>query len=79
MSTTDETLVKHFGIGKSEFAAGAGPQTGMALDLVTQAGERGAVFGPMRSMMFVSDPDTLTKAGYQGSLLRPIRTAFTAS
>src|SRR3954449_873778 len=66
VSTTGETIVlKHSGIGKSEFSPGAGPQYGMALDLVTQTGERGAVVGPMRSMMFVSDPETLTKAGYQ--------------
>jgi hypothetical protein len=36
----------------------------VAFDLVTPMGERGAIFGPMRSSMFVSDPDTLTKAGY---------------
>jgi hypothetical protein len=31
---------------------------------VTQTGERGAIAGPMRSSMFVSDPETLAKAGY---------------
>ena len=57
-------VVKRFGIGKSAFAPGAPPIDGMALDLVTDTGERGAIFGPMRSSMFVTDPDTLTKAGY---------------
>ena len=66
VSANGETIVvKRFGIGETEFAQGAGPQPGMALDFVTQTGIRGAVFGPMRSIMFVTDPETLTKAGYQ--------------
>ena len=66
VSTNGETIiVKRFGIGETEFAKGAGPQAGMALDLVTATGERGAIAGPMRSYMFVTDPDTLTKQGYQ--------------
>jgi hypothetical protein len=58
-------VVKRFGIGESEFAPGKPPLPGMALDLVTDTGERGALFGPMRSSMFITDPDTLTEHGYK--------------
>ena len=66
VSTTGETIVvKRSGVGESVFSPGGAPQAGMALDLVTQTGARGAIFGPMRSYMFVSDPETLTKGGYR--------------
>jgi hypothetical protein len=72
VSTTGETVVvKRSGIGESVFSPGDKPQTGMALDLVTQTGERGAIFGPMRSYMFATDPETLTKHGYQWSPASP--------
>lgn len=66
VSTTGETVVvKHSGFGQSVFSPGGKPQTGMALDLVTRTGERGAIAGPMRSYMFATDPETLTKHGYR--------------
>jgi hypothetical protein len=65
IDTTGKTLVvKRRGIGQSRFTTDGPLQYGMALDLVTEDGQRGAIFGPMRSYMFVSDPDTLTKHGY---------------
>ena len=72
VSTTGETVVvKRSGIGQSVFSPGGEPQVGMALDLVTQTGERGAIFGPMRSYMFASDPETLTRDGYRWESVSP--------
>ena len=67
VSTTGETIVvKRSGVGESVFSPGGAPQAGMALDLVTQTGERGAIFGPMRSYMFVP-----IRKRYQGRLPDP--------
>ena len=62
----DKTVIaRRFGLGKSAFAPGGPPIPGMALDLVSDTGESWAIAGPMRSSMFHTDPDTLTKAGYR--------------
>jgi hypothetical protein len=60
-------IVRRFGTGWSSFQAnGTGPkQAGMALDFVlTDGGEKGAIYGPMRSQMFPIDLRTLDRLGY---------------
>jgi hypothetical protein len=64
-STGAKILVTHIGIGQSRFAQGGTLQAGIALEILSKEGERGAIFGPMRSYMFVTDPDYLEKEGYQ--------------
>lgn len=59
-------LVKRIGVGKSNFTQNGPPQTGIAIDLVTSEGQQGAIFGPMRSYMFmVENAGVLTSEGYK--------------
>jgi hypothetical protein len=67
-------IVKRFGTGSNSFQAnGAGPkQAGMALDFVlTDGGDRGAIYGPMRSHMFAVDLSTLKRLGYRWEPAHP--------
>src|SRR3954464_15782587 len=61
-------IVRRYGTGMSSFQAdGSGPrQVGTALDFVVEkTGERGAIYGPMRSYMFVTDLAVLNRQGYR--------------
>lgn len=67
-------LVMRIGSGSNSFQAdGSGPkQQGVALDFfLTDSGERGAIYGPMRSYMFATDLDTLTQLGYRWKNAEP--------
>src|SRR5437868_9961567 len=61
-------VAKRFGTGSNSFLAdGRGlKQAGMALDFVlTVGGEKGAIYGPIRSYMFAVDLSTLQRLGYR--------------
>jgi hypothetical protein len=61
-------IVTRYGYGSNSFQPdGSGPkQAGVALEFVVEkTGERGAIYGPMRSHMFVTDLAVLKRLGYR--------------
>lgn len=58
-------VVKRVGSGRTSFAPGARPQPSVALDLITPYGDRGVIFGPMRSVMFPTELRYLKNDGYR--------------
>ncbi len=62
---TRTVLVKRIGTGMSPFSYTGPAQPGMALDLITPLGQRGAIYGPMRSYMFITDLRNLTEQKYK--------------
>lgn len=64
-ATGHTIVVKRVGFGKSRFTPGGPLQAGVALDIRTPDGERGALFGPMRSYMFLTDLKYLKRDGYR--------------
>lgn len=65
MQSGSKIVVKRIGSGKSDFTGTGRKQAAMALDFVTDDGQRGAIYGPMRSIMFPADVKGLTKDGFR--------------
>lgn len=73
VSGSERTIVAmRLATGTSSFqAGGSGPrQAGIALEFVTDTGDRGYIYGPMRSYMFATDASVLRKLGYRWSKVR---------
>lgn len=64
MQSGQSILVKRIGSGMSQFTPGGDKQAAIALDFVLADGQRGAIFGPMRSVMFPVESRFLTAEGY---------------
>jgi hypothetical protein len=60
-------IVKRYATGRSSFFAdGSNPTFGEAFDFVVEkTGERGQIYGPTRSHMFVTDLAALKRLGYR--------------
>lgn len=64
MQSGQSILVKRIGSGWNQFTPDGAKQAAIALDLVFADGQRGAIFGPMRSVMFQVDRQFLAAEGY---------------
>ncbi|MGX5722383.1 hypothetical protein [Shinella zoogloeoides] len=65
LQSGSKIVVKRIGSGKSDFTGIGRKQAAMALDFFTDDGQRGAIYGPMRSIMFPADVKELTKDGFR--------------